>query len=556
MTDLRQELRPLADPGTFGPPGSIDEVRRLAVRRRRRRRTSFAVVVLAVVVVAVLGTGSLLGQSDSYKVEVVDQPAKGNEEVGASGDESLGWTELDPGPLDPRESSALVWTGDEFIVWGGPSGQRMEDGFENGAAYEAATRTWRMMSDSPLPGGPAFGIWTGVEVLIWSSNDADTQEWAGAAWDPGTDTWRAIAAPAAPEGSQDPTHYARGETIWTGEEVLAVDLLQRYDPAADEWRPMASPERPEELAASTWTGEELVVTRRRFGTSNPAAYDPRTDTWADLPIPENVQAMSTAMTWDGTHVYVLDYDMGAARYEPGSEAWEELPDVPLRFFECPAQVATIAGQVVAGYCSGIAVWDEEARAWAVGAPSRFGQWIQAGDRVFDWRSSDEANNFPDAPVTHFSSYRPDPSFPHGLALDTTIPVGTSMLDLPPDARVTATSTSQSDVGALPEIATELRFTLATPTGECTITSTHGGVFGPAFFAQLASEPGAQPRTYDFGPVEYFSPEEQSPQQGYALEPGLRDELAHVYIEQTTSDVLDIACPDLAQAEELAVGVHH
>ena len=57
------------------------------------------------------------------------------------------WRELPEPPLQRREQSASVWTGTEWAVWGGTTGQ---DELNDGIAYNPVTGTWRVIADSPL----------------------------------------------------------------------------------------------------------------------------------------------------------------------------------------------------------------------------------------------------------------------------------------------------------------------------------------------------------------------------------------------------------------------
>ena len=59
-----------------------------------------------------------------------------------------------PSPIGPRESFSTVWTGHELIVFGGSSG----DGLATpaGAAYDPASDRWQALAAAPI------GAWTAL----------------------------------------------------------------------------------------------------------------------------------------------------------------------------------------------------------------------------------------------------------------------------------------------------------------------------------------------------------------------------------------------------------
>src|SRR5581483_10875226 len=65
-----------------------------------------------------------------------------------------------PGSAD----GAPVWTGDEFVVWGGGGSQGHP--VAEGVAYRPATRTWRRLAPAPLSARSGHtAVWTGKEIL-------------------------------------------------------------------------------------------------------------------------------------------------------------------------------------------------------------------------------------------------------------------------------------------------------------------------------------------------------------------------------------------------------
>jgi hypothetical protein len=186
---------------------------------------------------------------------------------------------LPPAPIDDREAPAVVWTGTELIVWGGVADGRS---LGDGAAHDVASGTWRTLAPAPISGRSHAAIaWTGTELVVWGGvrTTGTDPEGAprlvgvedGAAYDPATDTWRALPAP--PVAGMSSEH-----AVWTGDELVVVssDRSAAYDPSADRWRRIA--DAPTGLAPPVWTGEViLTMAPQEDGVSRLLRYDPRTD---------------------------------------------------------------------------------------------------------------------------------------------------------------------------------------------------------------------------------------------------------------------------------------
>jgi hypothetical protein len=93
------------------------------------------------------------------------------------------WRDLPPSPIAPRRNHVAVWTGSEMIVWGGEAGVIGFDGargsaLSDGAAYDPATDTWRLLPDSPGRGSAGTAaVWAGEAglMLVWGT-DSQGQE--------------------------------------------------------------------------------------------------------------------------------------------------------------------------------------------------------------------------------------------------------------------------------------------------------------------------------------------------------------------------------------------
>jgi hypothetical protein len=191
------------------------------------------------------------------------------------------FTEIAPGefvdipdwPLSARTSPPSVWTGTELIAWGdgiyGSAG--------DGAAFDLAKGTWRVIAAAPLsPRSRSAVAWTGTEMLVWGGRVENSFHYDGAAYNPVTDTWRALPRPPAEFAGKDPS------MLWTGEEAVILGVMgdsetsgeyigaAAYDPVTDSWRSLANSSGSFSIGdGAWWTGDSIVVAD--------VGYDPRFD---------------------------------------------------------------------------------------------------------------------------------------------------------------------------------------------------------------------------------------------------------------------------------------
>ena len=80
------------------------------------------------------------------------------------------------------------------------------------------------------------------------------------------------------------------------------------------------------------------------------------------PFPLSPQA-STVSAIDGT-VVAWDYVLNAARYDPRSNRWMRLPNLPLRGGECYPTSTSVAQLVIGWYCGTGAIFNARTGAWS------------------------------------------------------------------------------------------------------------------------------------------------------------------------------------------------
>ena len=359
--DLSGELIPLVR-GQLPPP---DRTRHPVSRR--------SLLALAGVLAGAVLAGSLLA-GGGPRGELA-APSSGPAAVpGPPAELPAGWGWQPVGPLRGRHGQVAVWTGSELMIWGGDRPGR----FATGAAYDPATEGWRLVAPGLLENrSGAAAVWTGREVLAWGGLSPGGYLADGGAYDPGTDHWRLLSP--SPLRGRIPLASA-----WTGKELVLVGAAgagrstgltdtAAYDPATDTWRVLEPvPVRLNE-GVGVWTGRELVVygglldgARRpltRDDRAKGAALDPATGRWRLLPsAPLSEQALAAA--WTGRQMVAWDYQRRAAGFDPATDAWTDLLDLPVDRGDClPAGVAA-GRRVFADHCGQMAVFDPAKGYWA------------------------------------------------------------------------------------------------------------------------------------------------------------------------------------------------
>ncbi len=246
----------------------------------------------------------------------------------------------------PRWGAAIVWTGDEAIVWGGV-GQTDGSGElqRTGGAYDPAADTWRPLSTDGAPTARLWhtSIWTGHEMIVWGGSEGPIGGYSafddGARYAPQVDAWSPLATAAAPSPRWGHS------VVWTGTEMIVWGGIDsswahlgdgsRYDPALDQWTPMSNSGAPSARAhhVGLWTGEEMLV----WGRSEPGGrYDPAADTWTPMSTDGAPSYTDDVIgVWTGTRALFYNSScctgdeppiVGIVSYDPATDSWAtEMP---------------------------------------------------------------------------------------------------------------------------------------------------------------------------------------------------------------------------------------
>ncbi len=213
------------------------------------------------------------------------------------------------GAPSPRVGHSVVWTGSEYIVWGGATvlAQGATEAVNDGGRYDPVADLWTPTSVTLAP-SPRIGhkaVWTGSQMAVFGQ-DVDvfpTQPMEGFLYDPEADAWTTMTVTGAPV---ERAYY----------DVVSVD--------------------GKVVVWGGWLSAGMGSVA--FPAASGGVYDPELDSWTPI-------ASDGAPLYDGGHVtlaveggfvtygalsHFLGADAGhllAAHYDLASEVWTELDDV-------------------------------------------------------------------------------------------------------------------------------------------------------------------------------------------------------------------------------------
>jgi hypothetical protein len=243
------------------------------------------------------------------------------------------WQEMAASPLAARIHPASAWTGRELLVWGGAAAaEQTGPWLADGAAYDPENDTWRPLPPAPVSPRAPLSVWTGDELLVWGTAlrrpDVPTN---GAAYHPASDSWRPITS--APVELTDAT------AVWTGHEMIVLGaslsssntpatpqaIGAAYHPGTGTWRRLPDPDLSPQASTAVWNGRELVAIDTQ-GTA--ASYQPSTDQWLrlpDAPLDPGECDPHSAPVGDQILAHLC---RGIALYDPAETRWQDISHHP------------------------------------------------------------------------------------------------------------------------------------------------------------------------------------------------------------------------------------
>jgi beta-lactamase regulating signal transducer with metallopeptidase domain/N-acetylneuraminic acid mutarotase len=248
-----------------------------------------------------------------------------------------------------RWHHAAAWTGTEMIVWGGRGNFFARNNQGDGARYDPKTDIWKPMNaqGAPAPRSQMAAVWTGREFIVWGGRgDDETVFRDGARYNPETDTWAPVAncpdlearfaATAIWSGSE---MIVWGGTFWEQETLRSRNTGARYDPRQDRWTvlPQEGAPCPRSRHTAVWTGTEMIVwggtdySGMEFFNDG-GRFDPSTGRWKSTSLIAAPDKRSHHLAiWDGTRMMVWggiaegsDCFNTGATYDPRLDRWSPL----------------------------------------------------------------------------------------------------------------------------------------------------------------------------------------------------------------------------------------
>lgn len=201
------------------------------------------------------------------------------------------WTVMEAqGAPVSKSAYSSVWTGSEWIVWGGSNGSAL---INTGARYNPSTKTWTAVSTTGAPSarGGHSAVWTGAEMIVWGGkNSSGSYLNDGARYNPATNAWTALPSGGAPAARTSHSALWSGSQmiVWGGNNGSYLNSGARYDAASNSWSALSTTGAPAGRINHTaaWSGNEMLIwggeTAVSSVTNTGARYNPSTDTWKTM----------------------------------------------------------------------------------------------------------------------------------------------------------------------------------------------------------------------------------------------------------------------------------
>jgi hypothetical protein len=67
--------------------------------------------------------------------------------------------------------AATAWTGTGFVFWGGEEGEGANSAWNDGAIFDSASGSWQRLAPSGLDARWSVpGVWTGSQFIVWGGS--------------------------------------------------------------------------------------------------------------------------------------------------------------------------------------------------------------------------------------------------------------------------------------------------------------------------------------------------------------------------------------------------
>ena len=269
---------------------------------------------------------------------------------------------LDPGPLSPRANHSVMWTGSEMIVWGGSTTDGPPE-LVDGAAFDPATDTWRVLPDSPLrPGLVNRALWADNRMIVVGVG-------LTAEYRPDTNAWRVIG---------DGLSLAASPRLmaWAGNRVVVLNangLLELHE-GTGAWVAIEGPGFGNDDPWNTSllvVDDRLAVSALRSGNCSGRRFAVQSDSgWDELP---DVSLATAALAdcsyphqaaWVGERLVIWDSEEHPAfAFDFDTRQWRETQSITLSSQEGPDGPVAMGDRFIVPQFGVGAIYDPVGERW-------------------------------------------------------------------------------------------------------------------------------------------------------------------------------------------------
>ncbi len=285
---------------------------------------------------------------------------------------------IDAGPLSPRGGHSVVWTGNELIVWGGWGDEMGNTKRGDGAAYDPASNSWRMIAPSPLsPRRNHAAAWTGDEMVVFGGDGRRD----GAAYDPESDTWRRLED--APFGigayevrDREESHlFADGGLfVWQA----PTDRVARWDATSESWSTVdgtglaqltsgalrATSDRLYAVGTTAYTGVPLLIARANLRVSDGwTRLEDGTLSTSENVVPDADPQWSATVSDGRLVAWSIGLPDTAIELDPNTERWSDLPPHNVRSCEGAPGPVAMDNRLLVQSCGSSTVYNSTTDSW-------------------------------------------------------------------------------------------------------------------------------------------------------------------------------------------------
>lgn len=288
-----------------------------------------------------------------------------------------------------RTEASGVWTGQEWLVWGGRGVGQVP--LASGAGYRPSSDAWSEIgsSDAPEARSGHSAVWTGTEMIVWGGFGKGSLN-TGGRFSRDRLSWVEVSTLNAPVGRQG--HGA----AWTGRAMVvfggrnASGLLSDgglYDPVQDRWTALPTAQAPSARSGATvlWTGSGILVWGGETASAGDATgallrFDVNGNplAWESLPLLSGFASRSGHVAaWDGQRLVVWGgRSMGrqllsdGAVLDVGTRTWTLMTAVgaPTARYQASGvwtgdELLVFGGQDAGGASSGGHAWRRSSGSW-------------------------------------------------------------------------------------------------------------------------------------------------------------------------------------------------